>query len=323
MLTYKIRDYSLPGFIDKDELILETLEILLTEDGGFQVCAIMDSIAPDTELPPEVLAQPFFASFDEACEFIRKQEFNQYFGKEVSLAVFGKPVNWRSKLERASDDSDYSDEEWEALPIYENEPHCLGHTKRQNNPKAFTLVTCEKPWRALNRLERRYQFFKNTVLKDYDENPEDFLAAYEFISKHPAFWTRRFGKERAGRKRYVNWHTDKGIGAINANPCRDLDSPSSGYDWVIRGGHHVEHDHPEAPAYTSHYDNYYLASMGKTYEEAFIRFAKNARRYLPIDGNTADPAFGTDLPEPPEYLKEVRRRVEEYRAEMGETGDGP
>lgn len=148
-------------------------------------------------------------------------------------------------------------------------------------------------------LKSSYKTWLEDHYPSYKGNPNSIQDAYEFISNHPAFWTRRDGEAT------LDWETSEYMQHL----WHGLSTDSGGKcAWMVEGGGHVE------PDYTTHYHDLRLDAYGETFEEAIVNFAALVDKFFHIDGT---PREGVEYePSPLEVLlKERMEEVERDRAE--------
>jgi hypothetical protein len=111
-------------------------------------------------------------------------------------------------------------------------------------------------------------FLKNA--KYWLANQEDWVAAYQFIEHHPAFWNLR----RPDKYPY-EWDTEGGHRTLWVFATKnDKGEPVV----MIEGGSSV------APNHDHHYHDYRMDVWGKNFEDAYIQFAQNLHKYFSVDG---------------------------------------
>lgn len=122
----------------------------------------------------------------------------------------------------------------------------------------------------------------------YHENPQDFLAAYGFVTTHPVFWlksalrARRCGKDCSMKRpdrdaRTFDWDTD----------CRSFylqpfsQGKGNGFGWLLEAGGHT-------PDFSQHYHDVRLDVFAPSVEEAYIQFAALLVKFFEDDGTEKD-----------------------------------
>lgn len=112
------------------------------------------------------------------------------------------------------------------------------------------------------------------IAKEYENDYENFVLAYNFVDKHPAFWIR------TKNEKTLTWLTD---GHVNThNGCLMLDmivEDDGSHYWQIETGQHVQ------DSYTERYLDVSLTSTGLSAEEAFIELARKIYDKFDMDGS--------------------------------------
>lgn len=146
----------------------------------------------------------------------------------------------------------------------------------------------------LGVLENSYSIFLELAEK-YHNNPSDFFLSYNFVTSHPAFWTRR------DEEKTFDWNGD-----YSQNVWM---SPIKGEDgnivWMLEAGSHIE------PDYTSHYHDLRLDVYAPTVEDGYIQLAALVSKFFYDDGSAKENV---------EYEKsELEITLEERMKELNDT----
>lgn len=105
------------------------------------------------------------------------------------------------------------------------------------------------------------QDFIDNEAKAYHENPKDFIAAYEFINQHPAFWV----KFKTSKTDFM-WSKEEGISGMWQTFYRDDDGDII---CLMETGEH------ESPEYEHLAIRQELNTYASTYEKAIILLARS------------------------------------------------
>ena len=144
-------------------------------------------------------------------------------------------------------------------------------------------------------LEQSYGYFLKTLGR-YEENSEDFYAAWSFVDSHPAFWTAHELKkhpwhwETSGYCSKIHQHVSKGKHGVTVS---------------LSGGGHVDHETaPDRGAYSEHYGDWRLEAHGGTFEEAMVDFAHRVWLSFDSEGNSlSEESFPYEVPE---WIRDLR-----------------
>jgi len=144
-------------------------------------------------------------------------------------------------------------------------------------------------------LERGYRAFLEALVR-YEDNQEDFYAAWTFVDYHPAFWT-------AHELEAYPWHWE--TSGYCSKIRQHVSSGRRGVIVSLSGGGHVERETaPNRPAYSEHYGDWRLEAEGETFEQAIVDFAHRTWLSFDSEGNS----LGEDsFPyEAPEWIRDLR-----------------
>lgn len=125
-----------------------------------------------------------------------------------------------------------------------------------------------KNTRRRERLVRTYQEFLNEVDTAYRNDPNNWALAYEWLDRHPAFWTRNSTEEP------FFWNTDQGL-KNSHNVIYSRHNPV-----VII----IEHGASSGPDYTQNFLDFKLTAQGRTFEDAYVALAKLVDQFYHTDG---------------------------------------
>lgn len=143
-------------------------------------------------------------------------------------------------------------------------------TEHNTVPMFFSLTEQD----CIDALARTLQSFINIEVKDYREDPSDFMNAYDFIDRHPAFWTKMTPHDAENKT--LDWNTAGYASKIWAVPSRLKDGRIG---WMMEGGSHV------GPEYVSHYHDLRLDVYGDSIEDCYIQLAAKLDKFFDIDGS--------------------------------------
>lgn len=197
--------------------------------------------------------------------------------------------------------------------IFDESLNTLGYTKfwkqsflvPDEKPGLSTYVSSKNDEYTLEHLEEDFCDFLAVTAKEYANDPEDFMKAFLFVDKHPAFWVRT--KKAPATLREDFWVTEGYCNnGLYANPYV---SEKKGFVFYLEGGGHV----PEY--YTEHYGDDSLTVYSSSYEQSMIKFAKALRKNYNLDGSTAltvidGESFGETIDEESLLLKAYARYEE-------------
>ena len=104
--------------------------------------------------------------------------------------------------------------------------------------------------------------------KEYLANPDDWASAYHFIASHPIFWKRREYADGTWE-----WKRDHGHDGFWISVSRGDE-----------GGVLLEHGPSRAPDYKMFYHDHNMDVWAPTFEEAYVKYAKNVHEKYTLDG---------------------------------------
>ena len=129
--------------------------------------------------------------------------------------------------------------------------------------------------------EDHYHLYENSYRRFLDldkrreENPDDSLIAYDWLSHHPAFWWQRDG----------HWMLDNGIDELYV--CV---SSTDGHRYVlIEGGGTIRENTVYGP-FGSHYHDIRLDVVGTSLDDAYVKHAKKVYEHFDKEGNEREDA---------------------------------
>lgn len=176
-------------------------------------------------------------------------------------------------IEEAYDDADLR----EFAPVIDES--CNGHGGELHGSFWFSkidekrgtgrlLLSGSSTRNSVEVLEMSYKYFLE-LTEEYLVNPDDFVLAYRWVERHPAFWTRRDGEKT------FHWETEYGLAKAWIGVGRDENGRP---EVMIEHGGHVESD------YVHHYHDTRLDVISETFEEAWIAFAEKVHEHFNLDG---------------------------------------
>jgi len=139
---------------------------------------------------------------------------------------------------------------------------------------------------------RESYYISLQAIERFLANPNDYLLAWDFINKHPAFWLNN----NIERFPY-HWETDNGTKQISQYVY------SHEGETVIRleiGGH-IE------PEYKHTYGDYRLHPRGKTHEEALLNLAKRVHFVFNEDGTDRGTSIDTV-----DVLEKLKKNIDRF-----------
>lgn len=130
----------------------------------------------------------------------------------------------------------------------------------------------------------------------YAKDPNNFLAAYGFVDKHPAFWVKEpLELVYPG----YEWKTSGFVSHFSPHPLENDDGRFLGF--LMEGGEVNE----DEECFTSFW-NLALTVVEPTYEETIIKFAEKVNRDFHLNGTYK-----------PGAMERSRKAVEEYFSRNG------
>lgn len=152
---------------------------------------------------------------------------------------------------------------------------------------------------VLRMAKHDYGSFLNLNDK-YQANPSDWFTAFYWLNSHPAFYHRPTYSNR--------WIQDDGLDGCRVEPWKDDNGEI--FVTIEHGAWGDEH------RVGRRYHDYRLDVYAKTHEEAYVELASKVNMHFNIEG--------TDRgikEEPPPYLAEAYKRLDEYEKEKKESGE--
>lgn len=123
---------------------------------------------------------------------------------------------------------------------------------------------------TIEMLKDFYNEWVNEINPKYQKHPNDWFLAYEWLTNHPAFWTREY--DTLGQS---SWVTDEGIETTHSFVYQKGRKKFI----CIETGSHV------APEYKMRYLDLELTVQEKTFEKAYVELAKRINAQYQIDGS--------------------------------------
>jgi hypothetical protein len=136
--------------------------------------------------------------------------------------------------------------------------------------------------RSIRDLEREYKYFKK-IAKAYLKNKKDFYSSYQFLAYHPVFWALQ--GDLPGSK-ILFWETNDGLDKMWHTVYRGKDNKILHlleHGPYMDNEEEVEGEKQSVPARIPSHD-IRLDVVGKTYEEAIIKFAKRVNKFYKLNG---------------------------------------
>lgn len=112
-----------------------------------------------------------------------------------------------------------------------------------------------------------YLSFLNLTV-EYENNPKSFVTAYNWLDKHPAFWSRY-------KVESLHWSENS-----NRHIWCGVTTNKKGKTVIM-----LEHGAAVEPERTSHYHDLRLDVNAKTYEKAIIKLAVLVHKFFHVDGS--------------------------------------
>ncbi len=104
---------------------------------------------------------------------------------------------------------------------------------------------------------------------EYEKDPTDWVLAYNWLTKHPAFWYKH--KE----EKSLDWSTDNGLKDVYVYVTRTKKGKARVY---MEHGSHVE------PQYMRFYHDPRLDVVASSMEKAYVKLAKKVNKFFHPDG---------------------------------------
>jgi len=252
---YLAMEWDIPFFVKLDpnyENLFELeAEILMNEAGKFGV---------KYEDCEEVVTYNYASFFDLYKAVENTNNYSIIWSKELGQIVF-KDYMKGSTLDDAG---------WYSVPTDETEKYFTPYFSSNGASSVEILVSDYKEWKKMN--------------EELDPNSftsENFYNIYQWLDHHPDFWRQ----ERIGKAKKPYWETSKGAEWLETFPFIEdgNEHPPLVYDpskheirWRVQGGSHVIEDkqQPDLLFCSTSYWDPFIYGDGKTYEEAFLDFAK-------------------------------------------------
>lgn len=122
-------------------------------------------------------------------------------------------------------------------------------------------------------LECAFFGFADTIYPRYLNNPDSFVASYDFLSKHPAFWIRERAYESISKQ---HWITESLLSRHSIVP----EEVGNTLQPVFR----VELGGSASPEHTTTYFDEELSLKAPSYEQAVIEAAAMIEKYFWVTG---------------------------------------
>lgn len=152
----------------------------------------------------------------------------------------------------------------------------------------------------LEFLQKAYESFLNFE-EEYTKDSKDFVAAWNFIDTHPAFWTCASLKDTPWQ-----WSTNGYCSKIAQYVTRKNGKTTVS---LSGGGHVPVATYGIKEPYTEHYADWRLEAYSDTFEEAVIELAFRVSKSFNNEGESlAEESFPQD---PPSWLLELRNKTGE------------
>lgn len=141
--------------------------------------------------------------------------------------------------------------------------------------------------------------------QNYEEDP-NFVTAWNFIDRHPAFWTAHdidafpFSWNQSGHMSHVRidvYNDDDGAPRV-----------------LIETGGHVEKADSANKAYSMHYGDWRLDVVGETYEDAVLQLAKRVALAFNPDGSDREDTKDLFEKIKPEWVRDLEERIDELHS---------
>jgi hypothetical protein len=116
-----------------------------------------------------------------------------------------------------------------------------------------------------------YRNWVSELSFEYNANPDNFVTAHHWLSRHPAFWTKK------GEDAFANWETNGGMDEVSVKVWWDEDENAPLV--LLETGAHV------TPEYTYCRRDDKLSSYAATYEAAVIELARKVNELYDMDGD--------------------------------------
>lgn len=140
---------------------------------------------------------------------------------------------------------------------------------KTKNSKFTRLLMSHTTHDTLQMLKYEYATWVQDTHPTWLKNQNDWVEAYNWLQKHPAFWYRNT------KEKTFDWGQSEGLKTAWVYPYRDQKKK---IHVLMEHGAHVE------PEYKSHYHDMRLDVRAKTVEKAYILLAKKVNKFFNPDG---------------------------------------
>lgn len=148
--------------------------------------------------------------------------------------------------------------------------HFLGEGIHAETGKPYEfLLSALNTDDSLFSLKHSYFVWLTQYSLAYDDDPEDFFNAYNFLIHHPVFWIKH------DKGRSYRWVTNKGLQFARMNVARKKDNE------LMMSLSHGSHKTDEFTEYRNDPD---LVSWGRTYEDVVVTLAEKVHEKFDLDG---------------------------------------
>lgn len=147
--------------------------------------------------------------------------------------------------------------------------------KAEEGQRGSRLIIGNTDQNSYHVLQYAYHEFLQ-LDKKLKKNPKDWVLAYQWLERHPAFWIYVAPESQDdGTYKLLYWVTESGIDKAWTTVFKKKGKPFIG----LEHGIHTED-------FRHHYHDTRLDVWGTvhTLEEAYVQFAKNVRKYYNSDG---------------------------------------
>lgn len=144
----------------------------------------------------------------------------------------------------------------------------LGADQGDGTGRLLVSYTDQDKIYLLKQAMRQHQ----KLCEKYQQTPDDFYLAYNWLLGHPAFWYRR---EKDSDGPTLEWVTDDGF----HNMWTMVDREEDGHIVVV-----LEHGSAVPPARTVHYHDPRLDVVAPSFEDAYIQLARQVDKFFNLDG---------------------------------------
>lgn len=121
--------------------------------------------------------------------------------------------------------------------------------------------------------EDDYRLWRDKTNGEYEQDPDDFVAAYRWLLGHPAFWRKDTRKE--SRDKSFEWNLSAGLTELILTVWKDEESNPK---LMLQLGHFEKDD------FVAYRRDERLILVANSYEKGVVALAKQVRLVFNLDG---------------------------------------